>query len=648
MVSVDSFRAESEQQKLKSQKFEPAKAKMEPLPPAVLAKGPIAPNKPRLSNSSSSNTATGIVTGNLRRSVGSLNFRFIGDKPHGMIGKGAFGEVFKEGGSPEAFIASFRREINVLSRFRHPNIVRLIGFSEPCPERREPPCLVYELLALGSLSSQLRDDGQAALFPWQTRLDILLQISTAINYLHCHNPGYPAYHRDIKADNIALSADYTAKLIDCGLSKYIAEDGQGMSIVSATRGRFGTPGYMCPSYNDTTTDYDAKSEVYSFGIVLLEIVTGSIQGSNGRDGKRLMLHRSLPILMAENRAGPWPEECVRQLLDLARQCIAHYEDRIETMMAVMQRLRQLKTSYFPESEFQQRIAALFAENEKLRMERDAAAAAAAQATRKCLVCFDDDLIATDGFECTTNRHFVCKKNGCFAQITKDQSNSKARFATNGCKILCTFPGCGEAVPDNAVATYAGEDGFGAFLRARIAANEEKVVGDYEERLRTVRAEVEREVLAGMNRQATLLRHRNHIIDELLTIKCPNRRCQLAFFMDDDFDDCFALKCIGCGSHFCGWCLQDFGRADAHDHTNNCRTQRPRGLFPHHHNNRRFSAKQCFNQVHGPRRAAAVKTYLDDQHLQGAERETILKAVEEQWNTVGVTLLGDFINIRENV
>jgi interleukin-1 receptor-associated kinase 4 len=81
--------------------------------------------------------------------------------------------------------------------------------------------LVYELLALGSLSNQLRDDGQAALLPWQTRVDILLQISTAINYLHCHNPGYSAYHRDIKADNIALSADYTAKLIDCGYAHQI-------------------------------------------------------------------------------------------------------------------------------------------------------------------------------------------------------------------------------------------------------------------------------------------------------------------------------------------------------------------------------------------------------------------------------------------
>ena len=218
------------------------------------------------------------------------------DGPFGRIGQGAFGDVFKglavppaatatagiravrlavkrmdtkvfqlndAGGSRDAFTASFRREINVLSRFHNPHIVRLLGFSEPCLERKEPPCLVYELLALGSLASQLRDSAKAELMPWQIRLDILVQIAMAINYLHCHNPGYPAFHRDIKADNIALSEDYTAKLIDCGyetlttsiviltltltltlsamchsLSKYIAEDGQGRSIHSATGGRY--------------------------------------------------------------------------------------------------------------------------------------------------------------------------------------------------------------------------------------------------------------------------------------------------------------------------------------------------------------------------------------------------------------------------
>ena len=416
--------------------------------------------------------------------------------------------------------------------------------------------------------------------------------------------------------------------------------------------RYGTPGYMCSYYNDGSP-YDAKSEVFSFGIVLLEVLTGILQGSM-RSGKNIMLHRSIDSLTADVRAGTWPEECVRQLFDLARQCIADYPVRIETMMAVMQRLRQIKADYCPESQaaespFQQQIAALLAEVERLRQERDAAAAAAVPSFKECLVCYDDELLASGGFECTANGHFVCKKNGCFAQITKDQAGSKARFAANGYKILCTYPGCGEVVPDHAVPTYAGEEGFEAFLRAKIAANEEKVVGDYEDRMRALRAEVEREVLAGMNRQTKVFRHRNHIIEELLTIKCPNRGCQMAFIMDNRFDECFALKCTGCGSHFCGWCLRDFGKADAHAHVTGCRPLplQPRGLFPHYEyeNGRRNSAKQCFDQVHGPRRAAAVRAYLDQQRLQGAEREAVITAVEEQWNTIGVTLLGDNIALR---
>jgi hypothetical protein len=295
------------------------------------------------------------------------------------------------------------------------------------------------------------------------------------------------------------------------------------------------------------------------------------------------------------------------------------------------------------------MAEIVAKTEELSLVRDVAATKAAQSIRKCLVCFDDELLLTDGFECSTKKHFICAKNGCFAQIVKDQSRNRARFKANGCKIACTVPECGEAVEDHAVSIYAGSDGFGAFLRAKLAANEEKIVSDYEERLKMLRAQVEQEVLTGLNRQTEQLRHRNHIIEELLTIKCPNRRCQLAFIMDEAFDDCFALRCTACGSNFCGWCLRNFGAKDVHEHTTRCRPEplKPRGLFPHNdsYNGRKYSVKQCFDQVHGPRRADAVKAYLDAQRLLGAERETVVKLVEEQWNTGGWTLLRDNIVLR---
>ena len=189
------------------------------------------------------------------------------------------------------------------------------------------------------------------------------------------------------------------------------------------------------------------------------------------------------------------------------------------------------------------------------------------------------------------------------------------------------------------------------MRARIAANEEKIVFDYEKLIKEnsirFRAEVERDVLAGMNRQAAQLRHRNYVVEELLTIKCPNRRCQLAFIMENDFDECFALSCTHCRINFCGWCLRNLKKADAHVHTTGCRSQsqEPKGLYPQNDNDKIYSAKQCFNQVHGPRRAKAVKDYLDAQNLHGADRDAVITAVEEQWNTGGVTLLGENIDLR---
>ena len=189
--------------------------------------------------------------------------------------------------------------------------------------------------------------------------------------------------------------------------------------------RFGTIGYMCSFYTDGTTDYDAKSEIYSFGIVLLEVITGILQASSGNDGKKVMLHRSISSLVADVRAVSSSEECVRQLFDLAKQCIANYDDRIKTMIAVMQRLRQIKTDYCQES-LQQQITALVTENEVLRLEKDKAAATAAQSIRKCLVCYDDELLVTDGFECRANKHFICKTNGCFARITQFQGSLRSQ------------------------------------------------------------------------------------------------------------------------------------------------------------------------------------------------------------------------------
>ncbi len=147
-----------------------------------------------------------------------------------------------------------RREINVLRSFHHPHIIRLLGYSMPldraAAQASDTLCLVYEYAARGGLDKILRDDGSARLLTWQLRLRIMLQIATALNFMHKRFAS-PAFHRDVKSANVVISDDFTAKLIDCGLSKYVPEQGAdpGFSVAATMRDmRFGTAQYVmkCP------------------------------------------------------------------------------------------------------------------------------------------------------------------------------------------------------------------------------------------------------------------------------------------------------------------------------------------------------------------------------------------------------------------
>ena len=85
----------------------------------------------------------------------------------------------------------------------------------------------------------------------------------------------------MKSSNVALTTALQPKLIDCGLSKYVPEVGSAaaMTVFTRTGQRFGTPLYMCPHYATGVGDYNAKSEIYSFGIVLAELLSGKVQGA---------------------------------------------------------------------------------------------------------------------------------------------------------------------------------------------------------------------------------------------------------------------------------------------------------------------------------------------------------------------------------
>ncbi|KAA8538942.1 hypothetical protein F0562_025634 [Nyssa sinensis] len=156
---------------------------------------------------------------------------------------------------------SFTREVNGLSKIRHPNLVCLFGC---CMEDGEQ-YLVYEYCSAGNLAQHLlRKD---TLLTWERRVKILRDCALGLKYLHHHVDGC-IVHRDIKLTNILLTEELEAKLSDFGLSKLF-----GMEESKVFTDVRGTIGYMDPEYM-TNAKLTCASDVYSFGIVALQLLSG--------------------------------------------------------------------------------------------------------------------------------------------------------------------------------------------------------------------------------------------------------------------------------------------------------------------------------------------------------------------------------------
>ncbi|EER12570.1 B-Raf proto-oncogene serine/threonine-protein kinase, putative, partial [Perkinsus marinus ATCC 50983] len=154
--------------------------------------------------------------------------------------------------------------IQVLSRFRHPNLVMLMGFARL--DRKG--FLVYELLEGGDVFNLLHNRGNHRKEPISRlrRLSIALDASRGLSHLHSSSPR--VFHRDIKTANILLDRNGTAKVSDFGLAFAARGDAEEGNMRAS-----GTPAYADPEYLRTLV-FSEGTEAYSFGIVLLELVTG--------------------------------------------------------------------------------------------------------------------------------------------------------------------------------------------------------------------------------------------------------------------------------------------------------------------------------------------------------------------------------------
>ncbi|KAG7028153.1 Receptor-like kinase TMK3, partial [Cucurbita argyrosperma subsp. argyrosperma] len=222
----------------------------------------------------------GIESGNLVISVQVLRSVTNNFSSENELGRGGFGVVYRgelDDGTKiavkrmEAGVISskgldeFQSEIAVLSKVRHRHLVSLLGYSIAGNER----LLVYEYMSEGALSKHLFRWKRLKLEPlsWNRRLTIALDVARGMEYLHSL-ARQSFIHRDLKSSNILLDDDFRAKVSDFGLVK-LAPEGQ-KSVVTRLAGTFG---YLAPEYA-VTGKITTKADVFSFGVVLMELLTG--------------------------------------------------------------------------------------------------------------------------------------------------------------------------------------------------------------------------------------------------------------------------------------------------------------------------------------------------------------------------------------
>ncbi|KAF8047590.1 hypothetical protein N665_2938s0005 [Sinapis alba] len=193
------------------------------------------------------------------------------------IGEGGFGAVYKgrlQDGQEIAVKrlsihsgqgnAEFKTEVLLMTKLQHKNLVKLFGFSIKESER----LLIYEFISNTSLDRFLFDPSKEKQLDWGTRYNIIIGISRGLLYLH-EGTEFSIIHRDLKSSNVLLDEQMHPKISDFGMARQFDFD----KTQAITRRVVGTYGYMAPEYA-MHGRFSVKTDVYSFGVLVLEIITG--------------------------------------------------------------------------------------------------------------------------------------------------------------------------------------------------------------------------------------------------------------------------------------------------------------------------------------------------------------------------------------
>ncbi|KAJ0677192.1 putative protein kinase RLK-Pelle-RLCK-VIIa-2 family [Helianthus annuus] len=282
-------------------------------------------------------------------------------RPDQVLGEGGFGVVYKgvidenvRAGYAKTEVAvkeldpegiqgdrEWLAEVNYLGQLQHPNLVKLIGYC--CEEDHR--LLVYEYMASGSLEKHLFRRVCATL-TWSRRMKIALDAAKGLAFLH--DAERPIIYRDFKTSNILLDADFNAKLSDFGLAK----DGPMGDQTHVSTRVMGTYGYAAPEYV-MTGHLTARSDIYGFGVVLLEMLIGRRAMDKSRPSREhnlvewarpLLVHNKKLVRILDPRMeGQYSSKTAIKVAGLAYQCLSQNPKGRPVMSQVVETLESVQT-----------------------------------------------------------------------------------------------------------------------------------------------------------------------------------------------------------------------------------------------------------------------------------------------------------------
>ncbi|XP_078075963.1 interleukin-1 receptor-associated kinase 4 isoform X1 [Mustelus asterias] len=230
----------------------------------------------------------------------------------------------------------FSQEIKTLAKFEHENLVELLGFSND----GEHSCLVYAYMPNGSLLDRLACLDNTAPLSWNTRCSIAQGTANGLKYLHENNH----IHRDVKSANILLDGTFVPKVSDFGLTRASSNLAQTM----LTEKIVGTTAYMAPEA--MRGEITSKSDVFSFGIVLLEIITGLPPVDEHRE-PQLLLDIKEEIEDEEmaiedyidKKMHDWDSVAIEKMYSTACQCLNEKKNKRPDIKKVYDSLQEISS-----------------------------------------------------------------------------------------------------------------------------------------------------------------------------------------------------------------------------------------------------------------------------------------------------------------